>query len=755
MIDNNREKKELEKEKILRVYASRKKGFNLSEAAEYLNWGGKLDTLEDAVEELKREGRLINRGTRVVLPQNWNLIPAKISRLMPSFGFARRLDNGEEIFIPGRGLSEALPGDIVLLELIPQQGELAEGTVQRITVPAKFLFSGVYRTGPDGSVITSAKAFRGPVRVSSKGSLDAQDGERVLAKIVRRGESMSELRAAVVQRFGSSLFAKNCCEAVLASNGIERNFPAEAVEQAEELCRKGIHPKELESRLDLREQIIFTIDGADSKDLDDAVSIEKTEKGWSLGVHIADVSYYVTEKSPLDLCAFERGTSIYYADSVIPMLPKALSNGICSLNPMEDRLTLSCLMELSPEGGLLSCRFERTVIRSQIKGVYWEVNAILDGSANKELLDKYRTLLPSIQLMGELARCLIARRKQRGSLELNSSEPKFVLDDEGKVLDIIPRRRGLAEHMIEEFMLLANSSAAKFAREQAVPFVYRVHEEPAPDRLESLQEILTAMGINTPNLHRDSGSAALTAILDSVRGMEVEQLVNTALIRSMAKAKYSSENKGHFGLSLEDYAHFTSPIRRYPDLSIHRILSAKLLHMRPDRIKSRFSAFVKASAQQSSEMEVKAMTVERECEDCYKAEYMAGHIGEEFDGVISFASHQGIFVELPNTVEGLIRIEAMPEGEYEVIEQVQVTNVQSGRKFRIGDPLRVIVLAADVSSGRVDFGIPGVEPRQKQALPQPKAKKAKHEAKARVEKGKKGSRKKHPRKKGKKAKGGR
>jgi len=709
------------KEELLTLCRRRKRGFRPREAAASL--GCDEPALEELADELITEGCLMTKGGRLVSPQNWGLFPAQITKRTNSFGIAKSRDNGEELFIPGRKLLNAVPGDIVLIEPLPQQGELPEGQIQRITFQSEFTFSGEYHITPEGGFITANKVFRSPVQVLSGKDLGAEDGEKVLGKAVRSEHMPKEVQAEIVQRFGSSLIAKNCCESVLVSNHIQREFPAEATNQAEELCRKGIHPKELESRLDLREKLIFTIDGADSKDLDDAISIEKTENGWNLGVHIADVSYYVTENSPLDFCAYERGTSVYFADSVIPMLPQALSNGICSLNPKEDRLTLSCLMELNPEGEILKFTFEKTVIRSYVKGVYKEINAILDGSADAEVLEKYRPLLPSIQMMKELTGILLIKRRQRGGLELDSTEAKFKLDDDGKVLEILPQKRGFAEHMIEEFMLLANQSAAKFAHMYDLPFIYRIHEKPSLDRVDNLCRVLEVMGINAPGLHKDCSPAALARILESVRGRDVEQIVGDAVIRAMAKAKYSPDNKGHFGLVMEDYTHFTSPIRRYPDLSIHRIISAKLLNMRKERLKNRYAPFVRDSAQHSSEMELVAMAVERECENCYKAEFMASHVGEEFDGVISYVGYQGIFVELPNTVEGLIRMDALPVGEYDVVEQVQLDETISGKRYRIGDKLRIVVLAADVAAGQIDFGIPGVKVRKKQPELPPKKKK--------------------------------
>lgn len=682
------------------------KGMSRHELAARLELGkDEQGQIEMAISEMLEQGRLYERRGRLHHSSSIGVIPAKIVKVSNTFGFAKKLEEDQEMFIPGRALMGALPGDYVWIRPQRSRGELPEGEVIAIVTRAQFQFTGVYSVGVDGPIVTPDHVFRFPVRVAAGRDMGARDGEKVLASVVKRGDRHMEHRVAVLHRFGDSQSAKNCCEAVLAANGIHRTFSEEVLEQARTIEKRGIHPKEMESRLDLRSELIFTIDGEDTKDIDDAVSLKKTENGWELGVHIADVSHYVTPGTPLDHCAFERGTSVYFADSVVPMLPKELSNGICSLNPCEDRLAFSALMRLDEAGNINSYRFAKTVICSRVKGVYKEINQILDGSADAAILKKYDGLIDTIHLMNQLADIRMEAHHKRGGLELESTEAKFLLDEEGRVQEILPRTRGKSECMIEEFMLLANEAAASFAQREKLPFVYRIHEKPAAEKLETLCRVLEALGVDTNGLLPVPDPKALARILESVHGKEIEKIVNNALLRSMAKAKYSSEHNCHYGLVLENYAHFTSPIRRYPDLSTHRIMSAKLNGMTKDSLYDLYGSFARDSADHSTEMEMKAMSVERECEDCYKAEYMTSRLGKQFDGVISGVAAYGIYVELPNTVEGLVRIEGLPEGDYAYDGLMQLTDSVTGRRYRVGDSVRIIVIAVDVSTGIIDFGL--------------------------------------------------
>lgn len=696
----------LDQTKLLDVIRRSARGLSRQELAAKMGLKRDVKTLlEPAIKNLLEQGLLFERRGRLYHPSFAGMIPAKIVKLGGTFGFAKKLEEDQEMFIPGRALMGALPGDYVWIRPKASRGELPEGEVEKVITPVSFRFTGVYDVGEQGPVVTPDHAFPFPVRVEEGQDGGAAQGEKVLAEITYRGSRHMEHRVSVLYRFGDSQVAKNCCEAVLAANSIRRTFSEEEIKQAQQLEADGIHPQEIANRLDLRGERIFTIDGADTKDIDDAISLSRTEKGWKLGVHIADVSHYVTPGTPLDNCAFERGTSVYFADSVIPMLPKALSNGICSLNPDEDRLAFSALMELDEKGNLEKFRFAKTVIRSRVKGVYKEINAILDGSADEAILEKYQDLLETIQEMDSLADLLIEKHHRRGGLELESNEAKFLLDENGLVVDILPRGRGKSECMIEEFMLLANEAAATFAKREKLPFVYRVHDKPASEKLEVLSKVFAALGVDTRGLLPVPDPQALSRILESVRGKDVEMIVNNALLRSMAKAKYSDENLGHYGLVLDNYCHFTSPIRRYPDLSIHRIMSAKLAGMPLERIYERYGDFARYSAEHSTEMEIKAMSAERECEDCYKAEYMASRLGQIFEGVVSGAAAYGIYVELPNTVEGLVRIEALPEGNYVYDGLMQLMDPVSGRRYRIGDAVRIFVSSVDVASGMVDFGM--------------------------------------------------
>ena len=479
-------------------------------------------------------------------------------------------------------------------------------------------------------------------------------------------------------------------------------FPDDVLKEARKIEEGGVQDFCLNNREDLRDLNIFTIDGAESKDLDDAVSIKKTDNGWLLGVHIADVSHYVKGNSAIDKDAMKRGTSIYYADKVIPMLPKELSNGICSLNPNENRLTLSAFMELDRDGNMLSYRFCKSVIRSKVKGVYSEVNSILSGNCSADIAEKYSEVKDDIFLMNELADLLIAKRSRRNAPEIETVESKLLIDENGVCCGVLPRERGKSERIIEEFMLTANEAAAKLARDKKVPFVYRIHEAPPEAKVENLHELLPKFGLECPHFTEFKPYHA-AKILESAKGTDKYEAVNLMILRSMAKAKYSTEPLGHFGLVLEDYAHFTSPIRRYPDLAIHRIITDILAGYDDKWLSKRYAGFASNAAERSSAAEIRAVTIERECEDCYKAEYMRSHIGEAFDARISSVTEFGFYAELPNTIEGLIHIRTLPEGEYDYSEPVSLTEKFSGVSYTLGQSVRVVCAAVNVSDGIIDF----------------------------------------------------
>lgn len=639
-----------------------------------------------------------------------------VVKVTEGFGFVRPEEAEADVFIPGRYLMGALPGDRVKITVRQGKGNLQEGEVLEILEEKDYHFTGVFRVENGLPVVYPDAQMKGPIPVAKGQTKGAGEGDKVLAHIVKRGQRHFDHRAEVSAVYGSSQLAAVCCEAVLADNGIEKEFPPEVLEEAAKVQEKGIPQREMDQRLDLRGEIIFTIDGADTKDIDDAVSLEKLEDGWALGVHIADVSHYVRPGCALDEEAFRRGTSVYYANAVIPMLPKELSNGICSLNPQEDRLAFSALVRLDREGAIQEYSFQKSVIRSRVKGVYSEINQIFDGTADEQIHCKYNGLEPVLWNMKELAELLSRRRAERGGLELESSEAKILIGEDGRVQDILPRKSGVAEGLIEELMLTANEAAASFGIEKALPFLFRVHEDPSAEKLEALSELLTVLGLDTSEIEPGVQPSQLQKILKAVRGTDMQMLVNSQMLRSMAKAQYSEVNKGHFGLVLQKYSHFTSPIRRYPDLAIHRIMSEALKGMDSQEAQRRFGRFVKEAAVHSSAAEQQAMMVERKCEDCYKAEYMSARLGESFEGVVSGVIERGIFVELPNTVEGMIRLSEMP-GHFEYDGKIEVRDLDSGRRLRIGDLVRVKAVRADVSSGEVDFALENPSIRSERKTP--------------------------------------
>ena len=667
----------------------------------------KKGALLAALERLKEQKKIIVISNKYHLVENLGLSTGEIVNVNLNFGFVRPENGERDVFIRAKHLMGAMPNDTVLYSIYAGRGrDREEGEVMEILQPADRTFSGAVMDGEGGQWLFKAdKLINFPLRIHNDLRLGAKNGEKVLARIEKRSHDHTKHLVRIVEKFGDSESAAACCKAILSMNDIYEEFPTEALEQAKTISDSGVHPKELDARIDLRDEFIFTIDGADSKDLDDAVSIKKTADGWELGVHIADVSYFVGAETALDQEAFTRGTSVYYADSVVPMLPPELSNGICSLNPNEDRLTFSAIMNISHSGELIDFAFKKTVIRSLVKGVYSEVNMIWDGTADDGVLRKYAGLTENIEEMARLADVLTKQRYGRGGLNLESTESKIIVGANGKAENILPRVRGKSEMIIEEFMLTANEAAAKLAKNKGLPFVYRSHEDPSPDRIAGLFETSQLLGIGVKPPKGKISSAKLVELLEKARDTNAFTALNSLTLRAMAKAKYTANPIGHFGLALKDYAHFTSPIRRYPDLAIHRILSGYVTGMKHENIQKRYSEFAPRSAIHSTEREVTAMTAERACENCYKAEYMKQFIGEEFDGVVAMATYYGLYVQLKNTVEGLVPLSHMPPGNWEFDGSLALNEITTGKKIKLGDPVRVRVLAARVSNGKVDFAL--------------------------------------------------
>ena len=664
----------------------------------------------EALDELVREAVVCQRQGVFFTVRSGRADKAllcKVVKLGKNFAFVMLEDGTSDIFIPGRFTKGAMPGDDVLVEKFehPRVEGSDEGAILAILTEKNDLVGTVRRVeGRLRFVPDDCPAITMPLARDCEGG--AKDGDKVAVEILNRGNRQEDHRVGVAMRFGSSDEAKRCAKALLYAKDIRTRFPDKVRDEAKKFEGAEVSEKDCEGRMDLRALPIFTIDSAETKDIDDAISLTRTsDGGFELGVHIADVSNYVKPGTELDNEAFSRATSVYYADQVVPMLPKALSNGICSLNENELRLAFSCLMRLDKEGNLTDYRFVKSIIRSRVKGVYSEINALLAGTADAEIKAKYADVIDQLPAMKELYGHRARLRKERGCMDIESGEVKLILDENGRCIDVKKRTSGESERMIEEFMLLANQCAAHFARVKQIPFVYRVHEEPNAEKLERLHALLQACGINDHFAKDVPTPKELSAILEGVRGTPYEQIINTGMLRCMSKALYEEKPKGHYGLVLKDYAHFTSPIRRYPDLAIHRIMTDLLKGTEKETMILRYTDFAERASKQSSEREVIAMQIERKAEDCYKAEYARRHLGECYEGTISGVTQRGLFIELDNGVEGFVPTSSLTPSGTSLTEGVRLTDPASGKTWSLGDKMMITIVRADVNLGKIDFEV--------------------------------------------------
>lgn len=673
-------------------------------ARQLLKKAGVLDKLAfyDALRSLKdRRMILLDREHNAKLIPVGEDVEATLISLSKNFGFARPDSGGDDIFIHGSALQGALVGDRIIVGDIRKDDRGPSGRVRRIVEHKPAQTTGTVSITDEGIEFIPDNAIRYNLRMRERDLNGAKNGDKVMASLEQdyRGDWAY---ASVKKVFGSGRTARVCADAIVEQYGIPHVFPQEVLDEAERVGNEPISDEEYAKRLDLRGEPIFTIDSKDAKDLDDAISVKRTDFGYTLGVHIADVSHYVKEGSAIDEEAINRGTSVYFADRVIPMLPEVLSNGACSLNAGTDKLAFSALIELDKEGHITKYDFKKTIINSKVRGVYSEVNEILDGTASEEILNKYAPVMESLMLAKELADILKANSAARGTMELDSGESKFILDENGICIDIMPRVSGEAEQLIEQMMVTANIAAAKFSLDHKLPFLYRVHGTPDPKRVEELVTLLQLVGVPCKEIVKPNPETQdFAAILDRVRGLPCETLVSQRLLRTMEKARYSTEETGHFGLALSDYSHYTSPIRRYPDTSIHRVLSAFVEGMPAEEVRRRYAQFCETSATESSRNEIRALIAERDAEDCYMAEYMSQHIGEHFEGTVSGVTMRGVFVRLENSVEGFVSLDAFEDEDF--VYDGLITQRSPKRELTIGTPLPIIVASAYVATGKVDF----------------------------------------------------
>ena len=613
----------------------------------------------------------------------------------------------EDYFIPPRTEHGAWHGDTVSIRPDPLPAGPGEKPSAHVTAVLRrgnpTVTGAVHKHGREIWLVPSGDKLRSPIQIVGRAKVHA--GDRVAVKMSSYGSPAQPPMGTLLEVFGRDGSREAAVESILFDQDIQREFPPEVLEQARH-TPQAVEPETLAGRLDLREKTIITIDGASAKDLDDAVSLEWDGQGRPvLGVHIADVSRYVPMGSPLDVEAWRRGTSVYFADQVIPMLPPELSNGICSLHPQVDRLTFSCIMTLGPDGSVLEHAIARSVIRTAERMTYEDCNALL-SEKDPALAARYAHILPMLRDMAELARVLERRRRLRGSLDLESRENAILCDGDGRPVAIQARSPGVSEGIIESFMLAANECVAEHLSRLAVPAVYRIHEKPSPEKAESLRTLLAPLGLT----FREPDHFSLQKLLDQTRGTPEELLVHTAVLRSLMKARYEPQNLGHFGLAAPYYCHFTSPIRRYPDLMVHRSLAALLEGGLEGKAGQKLSSAIPKAARQSSERELAAQTAEREIEKCYLAEFMAGHLGETFPAAVSGVSRFGLFVLTAAGAEGFLPVEALPGGHYAFDEGHMTLSGPGGEVFALGTPLEVVCASTDPGSGQIGFRLPGSAP---------------------------------------------
>ena len=693
------------------------------------------------LEALKAEGKIAENGTGEYYIPGADEVVGTFQTTSHGYGFLIRDDGLADVFIPEEDTGSAMNGDKVRAKLAKDRRGRDAGRIIAVTERAVTKVVGTFtREKNFGFVIPDNRKLGTDIYIPKSGAKDVPKGYKVVAEITDYGDSHHSPEGKIVEVLGDRHEKGMDIFSIAVDAGIPTEFP-EAVLKAAKKEPKEVKAPAMEGRLDLRDKKIVTIDGIDAKDLDDAISVEKEVSPdgrtlYHLGVHIADVSNYVKEGSVLDKEALERSTSVYLIDRVIPMLPVELSNGICSLNEGVDRLTLSCLMDIDEKGNIVSHTIAETVIRTAHRMNYPDVDAIITDNTEfpvseekyAEILKVNADVIDVLKTAYELAKILRARRFSRGALDFDFPEPKFVLDERGRAVDVKPYERNEATKLIEDFMLAANETVAEDAYWQDIPFLYRVHENPDDDKISELAVFIRNFGLtlSTGKSHRKPAKAKgiskyipqkkeekadsdihpkdIRKLLDKVSGTENEALISRVTLRSLKRAKYDVDCEGHFGLAAKYYCHFTSPIRRYPDLQIHRIIKENLHGELTDSRVSHYRAILPGVALKTSTMERRADDAERDADKMKAAEYMSAHIGEEFDGVISGVTSWGIFVELPNTVEGMVRLSDMYDDRYEFDEQkMEVYSVHGRRVYRLGDMVTVEVLDADPEMRTIDF----------------------------------------------------
>ena len=660
--------------------------------------------LEEVLNALILEGKVQISQKGKYAKAKHRLVTGTFTGHARGYGFVSWQEGEDDIFIPADQVNGAFHLDAVQVSLSPSSsGKRAEGSVVKIISHSLTRIVGLYESSRNfGFVIPDDPKIGKDIFVPKERSKGVEDGFKVVVEITDYGKGGKNPEGKVVEIIGHIEAPGTQVTSLVKASGIAVEFPEKALNQAARAA-KDVSAADMQGRLDLRDLQMVTIDGEDAKDLDDAVSLIKEDGVYCLGVHIADVSNYVQEYSALDAQAQERGTSVYLADRVIPMLPQALSNGICSLNEGENRLALSCIMKIDETGKVLDHKIAETVIRSDRRMSYTDVKKILEDR-DPETMETHRAFVPMLEQMGELAALLRSRRMKRGSIDFDFPETKIILDKHGRAADIRPYERNAATKLIEDFMLIANETVAEDFFWQQMPFVYRTHDNPDSEKIQKLAAFINNFGYSIHIGQEEIHPKELQKLLDKIEGSPEELLISRLTLRSMKQAKYGVISTGHFGLAASYYCHFTSPIRRYPDLQIHRIIKDCLRgRMKESRI-AHYDKILPEVAKHSSETERRAEEAERETEKLKKTEYMAKRIGEVFEGVISGVTAWGLYVELPNTVEGLVHITSLRDDYYIYLENsYELMGEATNRRYKLGQKVKVKAVGADTMLRTIDF----------------------------------------------------
>lgn len=723
------------------TYQELEQHFGIEEAEDFKNFLKMLNRLEE-------EGAIIRtRANRYGVPERMNLIRGKLQAHPKGYGFLIPEDPRQpDVYIHANDMRGAMNGDTIMVRILSKGvgTQRLEGEVARIVSRGNQQIVGTFQPHDGfGFIIPDDKRINRDIFVAKENYNGAVDGQKVVAEIIKYPEGRAAAEGRVVEILGHKDDPGVDILSIIRKYQLPEAFPEEVEAEAEQMP-DVISESDLEGRRDLRHLPIVTIDGADAKDLDDAVYLERLENGnYRLYVSIADVGYYVKEGSPMDKEAYRRGCSVYLVDRVIPMLPRRLSNGICSLNPQVDRLTITCEMEFDPQAKIVRHDIYPSVIKTAARMTYDEVRQIVVDE-NPEVMQKYEHLKDMFFLMKELALKLREFRMQRGAIDFDIHESKILVDEDGKPIDIVKRERTIAEQIIEEFMLAANETVAEHFYWLRVPFIYRIHEDPDSEKLMAFMEFVTNFGYIVKGTGNKVHPRALQTLLEEIKGKKEETILSTMLLRSMKQARYEAESLGHFGLAAEFYTHFTSPIRRYPDLAIHRVIREVLINgsLNEETIE-RLSEKLPDIARQSSDRERLAVDAERETDDLKKAEFMLDKIGEEFEGIVSGVTSFGMFVELDNTVEGLIRLSDMHDDYYHFHDrQMALIGERTSKVYRIGDEVKVRVARVNLDERTIEFELLQTKKRKIKKEAQvvelvPKGKKGKKSKSAKA--GKKGN----------------